>query len=75
MDIINNGYEWPRTDKVCIDCGMPHTCSLTKVCEVCNEIRRKLAYEDRIQDDIEREVDEKDLRDTNRSIISSMYPF
>jgi hypothetical protein len=39
---LYNGYEYPRTDKVCIDCGMPHTCSLTKVCEVCNEIRKKI---------------------------------
>jgi len=45
------------------------------VCDDCNEIRRKLAYEDRVQDDIEREADEKDLRDTNRSIISEFYPF
>jgi len=45
------------------------------VCDECNEIRRELAYEDRVQDDIEREADEKDLRDTNRSIISEFYPF
>ena len=35
----------------------------------------ELVYEDRNQDELEREKDEKDMRDTQRSIISEMYPF
>jgi hypothetical protein len=72
---LYHGYEYPRTDKVCIDCGMPHTCSLTKVCEVCNEIR-KMVYEDRIQDDLERMAEEeRDHRETIQSILNDMHPF
>ena len=74
MDIINNGYVWQRLF-YCKDCQQMKCTIGRLVCDECNEIRRELAYEDRVQDDIEREADEKDLRDTNRSIISSFYPF
>ena len=74
MDTLYQGYEWQKRF-YCKDCQKMKCVIGQLVCDECNEIRRQLVYEDRWQDDIERMAEEKDERDTVRSIISSFHPF
>jgi hypothetical protein len=75
MTIANGAYVW-QTKFYCKDCqGMK--CVIGQlVCDDCNDVRKKLVYEDRNQDELEHQAeDERDQRDTIQSILSSMHPY
>jgi len=74
MNTLYNGYDFRRRF-FCKDCQKCKCVIGQLVCDDCNEIRRKLVYEDREQDELEREAEEKDQRDTIQGILSSMHPY